>query len=152
MHVRMATAADIPHLVELMHVFYAESSFPLDREWAARSFADLIDHPAYGVVWIIESNGVPAGHIVLSIRFAMEFGGLIGYVDDLFVSPEHRRKGAARAGLEALLAECQRLGCRSIHVEVAPDNLAANVVYRQFGLVPGTDERQTLRVILPSAG
>src|SRR5512138_1663164 len=108
--VRLATRPDIPRLVELMREFYAESSFPLDRDWAGRAFAGLIDEPRHGAVWIIECGGQPVGHVVLSVRFAMEFGGLSGYIDDLFVRPGHRRQGAASAGLDALMAECRHRG------------------------------------------
>ena len=149
MAVRLAERADIPRLVELMREFYAESSCPLDRAWAETAFADLIAAPERGAVWIVEVGGGPAGHVVLSVRFAMEFGGLIGYIDDLFVRPAHRRKGAARAALDALVADCRRRGCRSLHVEVGPDNYAAAALYRAIGLAPIGDARQTLRVVWP---
>jgi ribosomal protein S18 acetylase RimI-like enzyme len=145
---RIATRADVPQLIDLMREFYAESAYPLDRDWAERALAHLIDGPVYGAVWIIEDTGVPIGHVVLAVRLAMEFGGLIGYIDDLFVRPGHRRKGAAQAGLDALFAECRRRGCRSVLVEVGPDNDAANAVYRRNGLLPGDDVRQTLRLVL----
>jgi len=150
--VRLATRSDIPQLVELMREFYAESSFPLDREWAERAFAGLIDKPSHGAVWLIESGGAPVGHVVLSVRFAMEFGGLSGYIDDLFVRPAHRRQGAASAALDALFADCRRRSCRSVHVEVGPHNTAANMLYRRYGLVPGDDQRQSLGVVLQPAG
>lgn len=111
-------------------------------KWSTRAFAGLIDQPAHGAVWIIECEGAPAGHAVLSVRFTMEFGGLSGYIDDLFVRPQHRRKGAASAALNALLSECQSRGCRSVHVEVGAHNHAANALYRRFGLAPGDDDRQ----------
>lgn len=146
--VRLATTPDIPDLVELMQEFYAESSFPLDRAWAARSFSDLIAEPSRGAVWLMEVDGAVAGHVVLSVRFAMEFGGLIGYIDDLFVRPVYRRRGAGRAGLEALVAECRRRRCQSMHVEVDPGNLAACSLYRRFGFAAGADERLQLSVRL----
>jgi ribosomal protein S18 acetylase RimI-like enzyme len=146
--VRPASRADIPVLVELMREFYAESSFPLDLEWAARSFAQLLDEPARGAVWVIDVNGAPAGHVVLSLRFTMEFGGLSGYIDDLFVKRECRRQGAARAGLDALIAEARGRGCRSLHVEVDPGNAAATTLYRRYGMVPGSDQRQQLGMTL----
>lgn len=146
--VRLATASDIPDLVELMQEFYAESSYPLDRGWAARAFSDLIAEPSRGAVWLMEIDGAVAGHVVLSVRFAMEFGGLIAYVDDLFVRPPYRRLGAARAGMDALVAECRRRGCRSIQVEVDPGNTAACSLYRRYGLAAGTDGRQLLSVTL----
>jgi len=135
-----------------MREFYAESSFPLDRECAEQAFTRLIADPSLGAVWIIECDGAAAGHVVLSVRFAMEFGGLAAYIDDLFVRPRHRRRGAASAGLDALVAECRHRGCRSLHVEVAPDNHAAVALYRRYGLVPLGDQRQQLRVAFPLAG
>lgn len=148
---RLATRSDVPALIELMREFYAEASFPLDAEWAAHAFESVIDEPAFGAVWILESGGATAGHVVLSVRFAMEFGGLTAYIDDLFVRPAHRRKGVARAGLEALFAECQRRGCRAVHVEVGSDNHAAIALYRGYGLEPAGDGRQLLRLALEPA-
>lgn len=149
---RLAAPPDIPALVDLMRDFYAESSFPLDRAWAAQAFADLLADASRGAAWVIERDGQPVGHVVLSVRFAMEFGGPIAYIDDLFVRAEHRRIGAASAGLDTLVVECRRRGCRSMHVEVAPDNHAAVALYRRYGLEPGDDERLQLRRVLTPAG
>jgi ribosomal protein S18 acetylase RimI-like enzyme len=149
--VRIATHADVPQLVELMREFYAEASFPLEEAWAAHAFGSLIAEPSRGAVWLMEQDGAIAGHVVLSVRHAMEYGGLSAYIDDLFVRPAYRRQGAARAGLDAFVMECRRRGCRSIQVEVGPDNHAANALYRSYGLAPGTDERQHLRVALSTA-
>ena len=105
-----------------------------------------------GAVWIVESDGTAAGHVVLTTRFAMEFGGLIGYIDDLFVRPGYRRRGAARVALDALVAECQRRGCRSLIVEVGPDNAGAIALYRRVGLRLRADARQTMEIVWPAAG
>jgi hypothetical protein len=58
-----------------MHEFHAESSFPLDRAWATRAFDRLLADPSRGATWLIERGGTTVGHVVLSVRFAMEFGG-----------------------------------------------------------------------------
>jgi GNAT superfamily N-acetyltransferase len=149
MKARRASSADIPPLVALMREFYAEAAFPLDSGWAARAFAGLMADPAAGAVWLIEQDAVPVGHVVLSVRYAMEYGGPVGYIDDLFVRSEHRRKGAARAGLDALVDECRRRGCRALHVEVGSSNHAALALYGSYGLIPATDDRQTLHVAWP---
>jgi ribosomal protein S18 acetylase RimI-like enzyme len=149
---RLAGHADIPRLVDLMDEFYGESAFTLDRAWATEAFAYLIAHPVHGAAWLIEQNGNPIGHVVLTVRFAMEFGGLSAYVDDLFIQPGSRRQGAATTALDALLVECRRRACRSLHVEVGADNLAATALYRRYGLVPGTDNRLMLHRSLEGAG
>ena len=144
---RRATCADIPQLVALMQEFYAEAAVPLDPAWATQAFASLLEDPRRGAAWLLERDAAPVGHVVLSLRFAMEFGGLLGYVDDLFVRPAARRSGAAAAGLAALLAECRRLGCRAVEVEVGADNAAAQALYRRLGLRPMDDDREMLRMV-----
>lgn len=146
--VQLATLSDVDELVELMHEFYAETDHPLDRDWASQAFTELIGDPSRGSVWLLGLDNISVGHAILSVRFAMEFGGLSAYIDDLFVRRAHRRRGVARAGLEALIAESIRRGCRSLHVEVDPDNAAAVSLYRGFGLAPGTDRRLELKTLL----
>lgn len=145
---RPAETADIPHLVALMHEFYTESAVPLDHAWATRAFHALLTQPALGIVWALEVDGAVAGYVVLTVRFAMEFGGPIGCVDDLFVRRTARRRGAAGLGLETLRREGQRRGCLAIEVEVARDDPAAQALYRRHGFEPLEDGRQILRALV----
>ncbi|MGE3191375.1 MAG: N-acetyltransferase family protein [Vicinamibacterales bacterium] len=150
--VRRASTADVPTLVDLMGEFYAEAGFPLDRGWAAAAFTTLLDDESRGAVWVVDCDGEAAGHAVLSVRFAMEFGGLAGYIDDLFVRPPFRRRGAARAAVDALVAECRRRGCHALHVEVDPANEPAVRLYQAYGLAPPADGRQEFRGLLTPGG
>ena len=147
-----ASTTDIPELVELMEAFYAESSIPLDREWAAASFTRLLSMPALGCVWLARGDGRAVGHVVLSLRYTMEHGALGGYVDDLYVVPDARRRGVASRLLHALVAECSRRACASLHVEVGGSNAAALALYERFGLVPVVDDRLLLTGALPKPG
>jgi ribosomal protein S18 acetylase RimI-like enzyme len=142
---RRADRADIPHLVALMREFYAESSYPLDDAWATAAFEHLIGEPSLGAVWLVDEGDAPVGHAVLTIFFSMEFGGLCGTIDDLYVKPSYRRRGAGRAAIEAVIAECRRRGCRAVSVEVGADNRAAKALYEKFGLVRLDGGRATMR-------
>src|SRR5688500_4243518 len=145
--IERADLADIPALVELMGRFYAESSYALDREWAAASFAQLLRDEARGAVWMARRGTEPAGHVVLTLKHSMEFGGLVGVIDDLFVRPEFRRQGVGSALLSALLGASRKLSVAAIHVEVGPGNIAALRLYQALGLRGQTD-RQSLTVLL----
>jgi GNAT superfamily N-acetyltransferase len=106
--IERAGQADIAALVELMSQFYAESSYALDRGWAAASFAQLLRDETRGAVWIARGGTEPAGHVVLTLRHSMEFGGLAGIIDDLFVRPQFRRQGVGSALLFALFDACRK--------------------------------------------
>jgi ribosomal protein S18 acetylase RimI-like enzyme len=138
---RPARDADIDALVGLMHDFYAESGHALDASWAAASFRTLIAQPALGAVWLAQADCCAVGHAVLTVRHAMEFGGPLGYVDDLYVVPAWRRRGVARALLAALRRECSARRCAAWQVEVGASNAGAVALYRSLGLAPVSADR-----------
>ena len=129
-----ATPDYLPLLVDLMEAFYAESAYPLDRAWAATSFSNLLSEPSLGVIWIVFEGEEPAGYVVMTVRYCMEFGGLGAYIDDLFVRPTYRGRGLSRALLDAFFEECQRRQVLAVHVEVGHDNSVARSLYQSYGL------------------
>ncbi len=128
-----ASPADIPALVGLMRDFYAEAAFPLPEAAATRTFAALIGDPRLGQVWLMRYEGQPAGFVVLTVAFSMEYGGLRGFVDDFFVAPAFRRHGLGAAALAAVREECEKRGVRALLVETSQDNERAVSVYSRAG-------------------
>jgi len=143
--VSTATTADVDVLVALMHEFYAEADFVLDRYWAAASFERLLSEPELGGVWLARYGGELAGYVVLTVRYTMEFGGLSGYVDDFFVKPEFRRRGLGGMLLDALLADSRKRNCKSVQVEAAASNVSALAAYARVGLARVNDGRVLFR-------
>jgi GNAT superfamily N-acetyltransferase len=145
---RRATLKDTSALVNMMEEFYAEADRALDRAWASASFSALLAAPAQGAVWILSQAGQPAGYVVLTVRFSMEYGGPDAFIDDLFVRPAFRRRGLGHFALQTLLAECRRRGVLAVHVEAGRDNAAAQALYASHGLALCRDDRQLLTVRL----
>ena len=63
----------------------------------------------------------------------------------------NRRQGLGRESLRALFAECERLRVLAVHVEAGRDNVAAQRLYRSFGLDVLDKARQLLTVRLRPA-
>jgi ribosomal protein S18 acetylase RimI-like enzyme len=145
---REATPEDVPVLVEMMEEFYVESDHVLDHEEATSAFQTLLKQPHYGVIWLAIHDSDVAGYVILTVRFAMEFGGLDGSIDDLYIRPEARRKGFASQLLQSLLIECDDRGLKALHVEVGFDNEAAQALYQNFGLQKRVGERDHLSMLL----
>ncbi|MDQ3819097.1 MAG: GNAT family N-acetyltransferase, partial [Acidobacteriota bacterium] len=141
---RNALLDDVPVLVDLMSEFYAEANYPLDREWARASFYALLEDCSRGAAWIVFHDSEPAGYVVMTIRFSMEYGGLDAFIDDLFIRPSYRRRGLGRALLNSLFDECRRRRVLAVRVEVGHDNVAAKALYNSYGLLPYNDGRQML--------
>jgi GNAT superfamily N-acetyltransferase len=144
---RRALPDDIPTLVELMSGFYSEAGYNLDRAHAEGAFAAILSDERLGYVWLIEEEGRTVGHIVLTLRFGMEYGGLMAFVDDLYVVPKSRNKGLSTAAVVEVREFCRSMGIRAITVEVGYSNAPAQVVYRRAGLAEAPD-RQLLALAL----
>lgn len=67
--------------------------------------------------------------------------GSAGDIVTLGVAPAARRRGAARALLEDLLARARGLGVAALTLEVAEDNAAAFALYRALGFEPAGTRR-----------
>jgi len=147
--IRSATAADIPSLVALMTDFYAESSFMLPAAAATRAFDALFAAPTLGAVWLAEHAGVPVGHLVLAISYSMEYGGLGGFIDDLYVRPAARGHGAGAALLAAARDGAQARGLRVLQVETGQASHAARPLYARAGYVDSGHALLTLPLAAP---
>ena len=133
--IRVAEATDVFALSALMREFYAESNFQLSDDAASRAFLTLIRDPSLGRVWIFEIEGEAAGFVVLTTAFSMEYGGLRGFVDDLFVQPRHRGRGLASAALVEVRTMCETLGICALLVETTDASAIALHAYRAAGFV-----------------
>jgi GNAT superfamily N-acetyltransferase len=144
---RQAHHDDIPVLLALMSEFYAESGYELDHTVAEAAFADILSNERLGYVWLIDEETKNVGYIVLTLRFGMEYGGLMACIDDLFVLPQSRNQGLSTAALVQVREFCKGSGIRAITVEVGFSNGPAQAVYRRAGLAD-TPDRQLLSLAL----
>jgi aminoglycoside 6'-N-acetyltransferase I len=57
------------------------------------------------------------------------------WINEVGVAPSHRRRGIARAMLDAMLAHARDLGCTEAWLATEHENTAANALYRSVGSV-----------------
>ena len=130
---RPAQRSDVPLLLRLMQGFYRDTDTPLDAKAAAHALAAVVGDPTLGRVFVIELGAEPAGYVVLSLGFSLEFLGRDAFVDELYVVPEHRGRGLGLAALRELESVATGLGVKALHLEVGPDNESALGLYRRAG-------------------
>ena len=144
---RRAGPDDIPVLVGFMAEFYAEAGYSLNQSHAAGAFAAILADERLGYVWIIQAEHRDVGHVVVTLRFAMEYGGIVACLDDLYVKSGWRNKGLSSSALIEVRNFCEALGIRALTVEVGYDNGPAQTVYRRVGFVEAPN-RQLLALAL----
>jgi GNAT superfamily N-acetyltransferase len=138
-------------LVSLMAEFYAEGGYELHRERAASAFAAMLDDERLGYVWIVQAEDHDVGRAVLTLKYAMEYGGLVACLDDLYVKPDWRNKGLSTAALTQVRRVCEEAGIRAVTVEVGYNNGPAQKMYRRVGFIEAADRQLlTLPLAAPS--
>lgn len=138
---RRAHREDIPTLLTLMDAFYTEAGYTLNHSLADEAFTALLGDERLGYIWLLESNGNAVGYLVLTLRFGMEYGGLLACLDDLFVLPENRRQGLSTAALRDLRTFCETQGLSALTVEVGHTNHPAQTLYRRLGMQEISDRK-----------
>jgi len=115
--------------------FYAEAGLQLAGEAAEHAFLGLIDRTDLGEIWLVEEGGTPAGYLVLTFTYSMEFGGTRAFVDDFFVTPSSRGRGLGGKLLDAVRLACSERDVRALVVETGPADHPARSLYARAGFV-----------------
>ncbi|HEY0094449.1 MAG TPA: GNAT family N-acetyltransferase [Archangium sp.] len=130
---RPALAGDVEAIVAMMREFYLHERIELDEDRARRALTELIANPALGAVWWIGDEDAPAGYMVVTLGYSLEFAGRFALLDELYVRAGFRGGGVGARALEEAAAACAAWGVRALRLEVAWDNDVAQRLYRRLG-------------------
>jgi len=129
---RRARTADLPRLLPFVRAFYAHFGYPFGAA-QRRSLRRVVGDEAIGAVWFIRADGCDVGYVALIWGWSIEYGGLVGMVDELYVDAEHRGRGIGRATLRAVDGIARRHGVRRLFLEVERANRVAKRAYLRSG-------------------
>ena len=113
-----------------------------DEERARHGLDHLFTHPDCGSAFVIEADGIPAGYLVMTTGFSLEFHGRFGLLDELFVEPAWRNRGLGTQALAFAEGWCHTHGMRALRLEVSHENTRALALYRRCGF--GAPDRHLL--------
>ena len=133
------TLAGPDHLdkvLPLVAAFHQEAGIKSTEESRKAGVLPLLSGVPHGCAYLIGPPRAPIGYIVITFGWSVEFGGLDGIVDELYIRSGVRGRGIASEALIALPRALAGAGLRAIHLEVDKDNTAALKLYRRAGFSP----------------
>ncbi len=86
-------------------------------------------------IYVAELDGELAGAVSLWIQPRLNWTTPQGWIPDLYVDEAYRRRGAARALLDACADECRRRGCHVLTLESGHQRAEAHRLYESYGFV-----------------
>jgi ribosomal protein S18 acetylase RimI-like enzyme len=86
-----------------------------------------------GFFLVLELDGQCIGVAYVSFVWALEHGGRSAWLEELYVSPEHREGGLGTMLLRAVLAECESCRCAAVDLEIDADHERVRALYERHG-------------------
>jgi len=134
MVVRLAEREDRPQLLELIKGYFAFYRTPFPAESKIETMLDLLERdPALGVQLVAEEGGRLHGFASLYACLDTLIADRILVMNDLFVDPSLRNRGAGAALFDASLAYASARGYARLDWVTGTDNQDAQRFYDRHG-------------------
>lgn len=131
--IRAAGDADRATAHRLLTAQLIEHDLPADPDGVARGIDCALAPHSPTWLWLAEREGTPVAIFLANEITSVERGGLVLWVEELYLIPTARRSGIARALLARVCEEARERGMRAIELEVVPTQAAAFALYRSLG-------------------
>ena len=103
---------------------------PIPPEYHRATFAELMRSNCYLNAYLFEWENQPVGYALVSKSFSPEAGGMVLWIEEMYLQPDYRSHGFGRAMFSYLE---QHSGAVRIRFEVEPTNERALRLYRSLG-------------------
>lgn len=144
MLIRPATPADVPAVIPMVASLAA-----LHQSWDNSRYDYRHDFQAMYDRWLkaraVDQNSVflvadagnhsLAGFLIATIEHTIPIYrlGQMGFIHDLWIEPQHRRRGLARRMTQMAVEKLRQMGIRQIRLETAVVNEAARRLFQSCG-------------------
>lgn len=116
---RPTVTADLPTLLPMMAAFAEGEGHAADPSRAERAVRYLLDHPAFGGVWLILESDRIIGYLAVTLGFSFEFDGHDSFIDEIYVDPRFRGRGIGTRSLAFAEKAARDLGATTLHLEAS---------------------------------
>jgi GNAT superfamily N-acetyltransferase len=130
--VRQATVEDLDLVAPLFDAYRQFYRQPSDPERARRFLLDRFSHNQ-SVIFLAFADGAAIGFTQLYPSFSSVRMARIFILNDLFLAPEARRRGAGSALLEAAAEYGRRVGAVRLVLSTEATNATAQAAYEKMG-------------------
>lgn len=151
--IRRAGAADIPDIGRLLAVQLAEHAIQISSDDLAAAIQGVIEVPSRGYFLVARRDGAAIGVAFVSFIWTLEHGGHSGWLEELFVAPEHRGGGVGTQLLDAVITAAEAAGCAALDLEIDSAHERVRSLYERHGFasLPRSRVVRTLGPARPKA-
>lgn len=128
--INLAGPADDDRLLSLMGRYHEEIGLTYDDAYRAAVTAPLLEGSPLGAVWLIGPARAPLGYVIVSFGWSVSLGGMIGWVEEVFIRPSVRSRGIGTEVLYTITVSLGQAGVRALQVRVDDNSRLAGFCAR----------------------
>lgn len=143
----LARPDDLERLLPLVAACHAEIGIVQDDSLRRAALVPVLEGNPHAAVYLIGPRRTPIGYVMLSFGWSLEFAGLDGTVDEIYIRPTVRRRGIGTEVMSALPRALAGAGLKALHLILRHDNHGARKLYERLQFVARDDDiRMTLKL------
>jgi ribosomal protein S18 acetylase RimI-like enzyme len=127
----LAKPEDLDRLLPLVSAFHDEEGLQSTNEQRANALIPLLEGSPHGAVYMIGPSRGPIGYIVVTFGWSIEFGGLDGFIDEIYIRSGVRGRGVGSEVIASLVAMLKSVDMKALHLEVDPAKESALRFYKR---------------------
>lgn len=140
--IRRIEKSDRDEYIKMAEDFYSSPavSHKIPSENFENAFNTALEDDTYIRIYILEYENVTVGYASVAVTYTTEGGGLTLWLDELYIKEQYRGKGLGSELIAFLKSDGD---IKRIRLEITPDNLGAERLYRALGF-EGCEYRQMI--------
>ena len=139
MELGAAVVGDVPRLVELLGILFAqEHELSPDPVKQRRALEQILADPSRACIYVARQDGKVVAMAALHFTTSTAEGVKVAGLEDCIVHPDHRRRGIGKALLAYVLEQARAEGALRVMLLTDGDNTRAQALYRQLGFAPSS--------------
>lgn len=143
----LAKRDDLDRLMPLVVAFHAGENLDMADDKRRDALVPLLDGSPHGAIYLIGPACAPIGYIVVTFGWSIEFGGLDGFIDEIYIRSGVRGRGVGSEVITSLVAMLKSVGMKALHLEVDPENERALRLYGRCHFKPRSDYQLMSRIL-----
>ena len=132
----LAKPEDIDRITRLVADFHAEQGITQDEATRRAAILPLLEGSPHGAIYLIGPARAPVGYVIVSFGWSVEFGGMDGIVDEIYIRRTVRGRGIGSEVLHTLPKALAGAGLKALHLEVDRENAPALKLYEKLRFEP----------------
>lgn len=127
---RKIAQKDRDFYISSVKAFYSSDAVlhSIPESYITKTFEELMASNVYTECYIIEKDGERAGYALLAKTFSQEAGGMVVWLEEIYILPEFRSCGLGGKVLRFLK---ENMKASRLRLELCPSNSRACEVYKR---------------------